>query len=108
MPAPADLPGRGEWKGLKSVAVVTSRRVEGGREGIEARYYLSSPSVDVKLSARAARGHRPVKAACHRALDVTPREDGPRARERVPGSNISWLYRFTLSALKQRPTGVRA
>ncbi len=28
--APADLPGRGEWKGLKSIGVVTSRRVGGG------------------------------------------------------------------------------
>ena len=30
LPAPEDLPGRGEWKGLKSVGVVTSRRDGGG------------------------------------------------------------------------------
>src|SRR6516165_9311859 len=35
LPVPADLPGRGEWKGLKSIGVVTSRRVKGGEEGIE-------------------------------------------------------------------------
>ncbi len=31
LPVPKDLPGRGEWKGLKSVGVVTSRRVTGDR-----------------------------------------------------------------------------
>jgi predicted transposase YbfD/YdcC len=103
LPAPADLPGREEWKGLKSIGVVTSRRVEGGRESIEVRYYLSSLPVDVELFARAVRGHWSVENACHWTLDVTFREDDSRVRERVLGSNITWLYRFTLSILKQHP-----
>jgi predicted transposase YbfD/YdcC len=103
LPAPADLPGRGEWKGLKSIGVVTSRRVEGGREGIEVRYYLSSLPVDAGLFARAVRGHWSVENACHWSLDVTFREDDSRVRERVLGSNITWLYRFTLTILKQHP-----
>ena len=103
LPVPADLPGRGEWKGLTSVAVVTSRRVKGDQEGIEIRYYLSSLSVGVKLFARAVRGHWSVENACHWTLDVTFREDDSRVRERVLGSNITWLYRFTLSILKQHP-----
>src|SRR5215207_612403 len=69
LPAPRSLPGRGEWKGLKSVGVVTSRRVEGGREGIEVRYYLSSLPVGVGLFARAVRGHWSVENACHWSLD---------------------------------------
>ena len=103
LPAPADLPGRGEWKGLKSIGVVTSRRVEGGRESFEVRYYLSSLPVDVELFARAVRGHWSVENACHWTLDVTFREDDSRVRERVLGSNITWLYRFTLTILKQHP-----
>ena len=103
LPAPAGLPGRGEWKGLTSVAMVTSRRVEGGRESLEIRYYLSSLPVGVKLFARAVRGHWSVENACHWTLDVTFREDDSRVRERVLGSNIAWLYRFTLSILKQHP-----
>jgi predicted transposase YbfD/YdcC len=103
LPAPADLPGRGEWKGLKSVGVVTARRVTGDQEGIEVRYYLCSLPVDVELFARAARGHWSVENACHWSLDVTFREDDSRVRERVLGSNITWLYRFTLSILKQHP-----
>jgi predicted transposase YbfD/YdcC len=103
LPVPADLPGRGEWKGLKSIGVVTSRRVEGGRESIEVRYYLSSLPVDVEVFARAVRGHWSVENTCHWTLDVTFREDDSRIRERVLGSNITWLYRFTLSILKQHP-----
>ncbi len=103
LPVPADLPGRGEWKGLTSVAVVTSRRVKGDQESIEIRYYLSSLPVGVKQFARAVRGHWSVENACHWTLDVTFREDDSRVRERVLGSNITWLYRFTLSILKQHP-----
>jgi predicted transposase YbfD/YdcC len=103
LPAPEGLPGKSQWKGLKSVAVVTSRRLKGDRESIEIRYYLSSLPVDVKLFARAVRGHWSVENACHWSLDVTFREDDSRVRERVLGANITWLYRFTLSILKQHP-----
>src|SRR3954468_7266280 len=103
LPAPEDLPGKSQWKNLKSVGVVTSRRVKGGREGIEVRYYLSSLPVGVNLFARAVRGHWSVENTCHWTLDVTFREDDSRIRERVLGSNITWLYRFTLSILKQHP-----
>src|SRR5206468_7595058 len=57
LPAPEGLPGKAEWKGLKSVGVVTSRRKEGQEESIQVRYYLSSLPVDLKLFARAVRGH---------------------------------------------------
>lgn len=103
MPAPAGLPGQAEWKALKSVGVVTSVRREGEKESIEVRYYLSSLAVDVKQFARAVRGHWSVENACHWSLDVTFREDESRIRERMLGTNITWLYRFTLSILKQHP-----
>ena len=103
LPAPEGLPGKAEWKGLKSVGVVTSRRKEGQEESIEVRYYLSSLPVDLKLFARAVRGHWSAENACHWTLDVTFREDDSRIRERVLGANITWLYRFTLSILKQHP-----
>ena len=103
LPAPEGLPGKAEWKGLKSVGVVTSRRKEGQEESIEVRYYLSSLPVDLKLFARAVRGHWSVENACHWTLDVTFREDDSRIRERVLGANITWLYRFTLSILEQHP-----
>ena len=103
LPAPEGLPGKADWKALKSVGVVTSVRKEGDKESVEVRYYLSSLAVDVELFARAVRGHWSVENACHWSLDVTFREDDSRIRERVLGNNINWLYRFTLSILKQHP-----
>jgi predicted transposase YbfD/YdcC len=103
LPAPEGLPGKAEWKGLKSVGMVTSLRREGETESIEVRYYLSSLPVGVALFARAVRGHWSVENTCHWTLDVTFREDDSRIRERVPGDNINRLYRFTLSILKQHP-----
>ncbi len=103
LPAPQDLPGREQWKGLRSVGGVTSRCLRDGEESVEARYYLSSLAVDVDLFARAVRGHWAVENSCHWSLDVTFREDDSRLRERVLGSNITGLYRFTLSLLKQHP-----
>ena len=70
LPAPEGLPGQDHWKGLKSVGVVTSRRVEGEQESIEVRYYLSSLPVDLNLFARAVRGHWSVEI---------PRPEGPRS-----------------------------
>ena len=103
LPIPEALPGKADWKGLKSIGVVTSLRREGEEESIEVRYYLSSLPVGVDLFARAVRGHWSVENACHWTLDVTFREDDSRIRERVLGNNITWLYRFTLSILKQHP-----
>jgi predicted transposase YbfD/YdcC len=103
LPAPEDLPGCGEWKGLKSVGVVTSRRLRDGEESIVVRSDLSSLAVDVDLFARAVRGHWAVENSCHWSLDVTFREDDSRIRQRVLGPNIAWLFRFTLSLLKQHP-----
>src|SRR6478672_2768029 len=103
LPAPDSLPGKCQWKGLRSLGVVTSLRSEGGKESIEIRYYLSSLPVDVKLFARAVRGHWSVENTCHWTLDVTFREEDSRVRERVLGKNVNWLYRFTLSILKQHP-----
>ena len=57
LPVPEKLPGRREWKGLKSVGLVTSRRIRGDKETIEVLYYLSSLPVDARQFARAVRGH---------------------------------------------------
>ncbi len=101
LPPPREPAWPGGQKGLKSIGVVTSRRVESEKESVEIRYYLCSLPVGVKLFARAVRGHWSVENACHWTLDVTFREDDRRVRERVLGVNVTWPYRFTLSILKQ-------
>jgi predicted transposase YbfD/YdcC len=103
LPAPADLPGFGLWKALKTIAIVTSLCVRDAKETAEVRYYISSLAMDVKRLARAVRGHWGIENGCHWVLDVTYREDESRIREKTLREDFAWLNRFTLSLLKQHP-----
>jgi predicted transposase YbfD/YdcC len=103
MPVPEDLPGLDLWAGLKSIGVVVSECVRDGKVTDEVRFYISSLGVGVKRFAHAVRSHWAVENTCHWSLDITYREDESRIRQRRLGENMSWLYRFTLSLLKQHP-----
>ena len=103
LPAPEGLPGFRQWKGLRSIGLVTSCCLRDGKETIEVRYYLSSLGVDIKRFARAVRGHWSIENVCHWVLDMTFREDESRVRERRLRENFAWLNRFALSLLKQHP-----
>jgi predicted transposase YbfD/YdcC len=103
LPAPEGLPGFTVWKGLKTVGIVTSQCLRGGKETIEVRYYLSSLAMGVKPFARAVRSHWGIENSCHWVLDMTYREDESRIRETTLRENFAWLNRFTLSLLKQHP-----
>src|SRR5215211_809499 len=103
MPVPEDLPGRDAWAGLKSIGVVISECARDGKVTDEVRYYISSLGVGVKRFAHAVRSHWAVENTCHWSLDINYREDESRVRQRHLGENMSWLYRFTLSLLKQHP-----
>ncbi|MGZ3337657.1 MAG: ISAs1 family transposase, partial [Isosphaeraceae bacterium] len=102
LPAPETLPGFAPWKGLKTLAIVTSLCLRDGKQAVEVRYYISSLAMGVEQLARAVRGHWGVENSCHWVLDVTYREDESRIREEALRENIAWLNRFTLSLLKQR------
>jgi predicted transposase YbfD/YdcC len=104
LPAPKNLPGFALWKGLKTIAVVTSLCLRDGKETIEVRYYISSLAMGVKQLARAVRGHWGIENSCHWVLDVTYREDESRIREESLRQNFAWINRLTLSLLKQHPS----
>jgi predicted transposase YbfD/YdcC len=103
LPAPKDLPGFAQWKGLKSIGLVTSCCVRDGKETIEVRYYISSLAVSVKKFAHAVRSHWGIENTCHWVLDLTYREDESRIRDQTLRENFAWINRFTLSLLKQHP-----
>ena len=76
LPAPEDLPGRGEWKALKSIGVVTSRRVEGDRESHRGPLLPEQP-------AGGRRAVRPCGAGPlvgGERVPLEPRRDVPRGR----------------------------
>ena len=102
MPVPDDLRGLELWKGLKSIGMATLVCVRDGKETTEARYYISSLEVGVKLFAHAVRSHWGIES-CHWSLDMIYREDESRIREPHMRENFACLNRFTLSLLKQHP-----
>src|SRR5664280_8804 len=102
-PAPEELPGFMQWKGLKTIGIVTSNCLRDGKETIELRYYISSLDLEVKRFARAVRGHWGIENSCHWSLDLTFREDESRLRAPHLSENFAWLNRFALSLLKQHP-----
>ena len=102
-PAPEKLPEFMRWKGIKSIAIVTSRCLRDGQETAQVRYYISSLTPDVKRFAQAVRGHWGIENSCHWSLDMTFREDESRLRERNLRENFAWLNRFALSLFKQHP-----
>lgn len=104
LPVPRDLPGKEQWKGLKSIGVAITATIRNGQESIEKRYYLCSLPVGVKNFARAVRGHWGIENSCHWSLDMTFREDESRIRDANLRENFAWLNRFVLSLLKQHPS----
>jgi predicted transposase YbfD/YdcC len=99
--APRELPGREEWKKLKTIGVAIRLSQRGEQETYDVRYYINSLPLDVKLFAKSVRGHWAIENTLHWCLDVTFREDDSRVRERNLTNNMAWLKRFAISLLKQ-------
>jgi predicted transposase YbfD/YdcC len=66
------------------VGVVESTREVNGQVSVGRRYYLCSLSVNVKLFARAVRGHWAIENNLHWVLDVVFCEDQSRVRSGFP------------------------
>ena len=101
--APSTLRGRKRWKGLRTLGLVIRNRDINGCETDEVQCSISSLKRNVKLFAKASRGHWGIENTCHWTLDMTFREDESRTRERSICENLAWLRRFALSLLKQHP-----
>ncbi len=100
-PAPETLPEIGDWKGLKTIGVAMLTCLRDGKETYDTRYFISSLELDIKQMAREVRSHWAIGNSCHWTLDMTYREDESRTRGVFMRENLAWLYRFTLSLLKQ-------
>lgn len=101
--APDDLPGRAQWKKLRTIGVAIRFSQCGDKETDDVRFYISSLPRNAKLFAKSVRGHWGIENALHWCLDVTFREDDSRVRERRLTNNMAWLKRFAISLLKQVP-----
>jgi predicted transposase YbfD/YdcC len=72
-----------EWKGLRSIAAVTARRIDkrSGAESFETRFYIASLAPDPKAILAAVRAHWGIENTLHWTMDVTFDEDRCRTRK---------------------------
>lgn len=108
MKAPADLPNRNEWAGLRTIGLVVNVTECNGKTTDEVRYFLSSLPLGVKRFADAVRSHWRVENSLHWTLDVTFDEDRSRVSKDHGAENLAILRRMALSMLKRYPRDKRS
>jgi predicted transposase YbfD/YdcC len=102
VPVPEVLRQRHAWQGLRSLGMVYSERQVGdGKPEVETRFFISSLAPQVKVFARAVRGHWGIENRLHWSLDVTFAEDQSRVRKDHGPANLGMLRRLALSILQQ-------
>jgi predicted transposase YbfD/YdcC len=94
-----------KWPGVKSVALVERRCIEGGKETIEQRYVISSlcgqgPEGAAQI-AGALRSHWGIENSLHWVLDVQMREDDSRIRKDHSPTNFATIRHLALNLLRQ-------
>jgi len=96
------FPSSLKWPGLKSIAIVMSRRESAGNLTQEYRYFISSldnPNAQKMLNI--VRQHWGVENALHWTLDVTFREDESRIRKEAAPENFAIMRHIALNLIKQ-------
>jgi predicted transposase YbfD/YdcC len=102
--APAGLPDRGRWKGLKRIGIAISDTVRDGKPSDDVRYYILSKRMSAKSFGAAVRGHWGIENRLHWQLDLTFGEDRSRIRKGHADANFSILRRAALGLLKNEKT----
>jgi predicted transposase YbfD/YdcC len=105
------LRGYGNWKGLRTIAMVKRQRHIDGEVTSEIHYYISSLVNQAKRLLRSIRTHWGIENALHWVLDVAMGEDDSRVRKGSAPQNLALLRRLALTLLKQETTakvGIKA
>lgn len=91
-----------DWKNLKSLILVCSKRTTGAHVQIETRFYISSlPATQPKQAAHAIRSHWSIENKLHWILDVAFNEDASRVRKDHGAENLATLRHMAINLLKQ-------
>jgi len=90
-----------EWPGLKSIAKVTSERIDkkSGKKSIQDRYYISSLPAKAKVINKAVRNHWAVENNLHWVLDVVFKEDGALKKKENSPLNFNIIAKMALTLI---------
>ena len=94
------LRNKDEWKGLKSIVCVESRRCSKGTESIEMRYFISSLDKNNHI-ARSIRHHWNVENKLHWVMDMDFDEDACRVRTDHAPENFAMIRQIAHNLIKQ-------
>ncbi len=92
------------WKNFRSIGMVESTRIIGGKETKEIRYYISSLLCDINKFSQGVRSHWGIENKCHWVLDVCMNEDRLRLHKEHGPENMSLVRKIALNLLKACPT----
>jgi predicted transposase YbfD/YdcC len=101
---------RKRWKGLCSLSIIKSIRVEKNKTKMTCRYFISSLSADAKNILNMTRNHWAVENRCHRQLDIDFESDHSTIRDTHAAMNLAIFKDFALSLLQNdgSNTSIRA
>jgi len=90
------------WKGLRSLAAVTARRIDkkNGAESVETRFYITSLAPDPKGVLAAVRAHWSIENNLHWTMEVTFDEDRCRTRKDDSPLNFAVIRHAGFNILK--------
>ncbi|MHB1459608.1 MAG: ISAs1 family transposase [Armatimonadota bacterium] len=94
------LRNKNEWKGLKTIVCVESRRCTRDTESVEMRYYISSLD-KINWIARSIRHHWNVENKLHWVMDMDFDEDACRVRTDHAPENFAMLRQIAHNLIKQ-------
>jgi predicted transposase YbfD/YdcC len=92
-----------QWLGLKSFAVIESKRETNGKTTLEQRLYISSLSPDAEWIAAAVRAHWSVENRLHCCMDIAFNDDQMRTRTGSSAHNLATLKHITLNLIRMGP-----
>ena len=90
-----------QWKGLKTIARVTSMRETSSTQSTETRYFISSLPCNAEKILSTVREHWKIENSLHWTLDVVFHEDDSRIRKDHGPANFACLRRTALFFIKK-------
>ncbi len=93
-----------DWKNLKTIGMVISKRDTGNKISEEARYFIGSIAKNAELFAKSVREHWGIENKAHWVLDIAFREDKSRMRKDDSVANFSIVRHIALNLLRHEKT----